>query len=177
MKEIPFKIIKTSKIKADRFTIQNHRVETEQGEKEYSYLNINSGVTVLPIVGDRIGLIKQFRFPFLNYEYEFPAGMNDEGEEPCGAANRELLEETGLVAEKIIDLGYFYPSPGSTDEKIFLFAAICNKKTHNKLEILEKITLEYRTKEEIEEMIQQNEIRHGAGLVCWLKYILRVNKN
>ena len=66
MKEIPFKIIKTSKIKADRFTIQNHRVETEQGEKEYSYLNINSGVTVLPIVGDRIGLIKQFRFPFLN---------------------------------------------------------------------------------------------------------------
>ena len=45
---------------------------------------------------------------------EAPAGMIDEGEEALEAARRELEEETGCIAEKIIKVAEGYSDPGSS---------------------------------------------------------------
>jgi ADP-ribose pyrophosphatase len=53
-----------------------------------------------------------------------PAGRVDEGEGPAQAAERELLEETGYRAGKVIELGAFYPTNGISPHHARLFAAL-----------------------------------------------------
>lgn len=55
---------------------------------------------------------------------EIPAGRLDvEGEQPLGAAQRELAEEIGLGAEHWESILDYYVSAGITDERVHLFAA------------------------------------------------------
>lgn len=70
---------------------------------------------------DRILLVKQYRYAVGETLYEIPAGKLDKGEYPLQAAKRELLEETGLVAENLTPLGFVYSSCGFTDERIYLY--------------------------------------------------------
>ena len=69
-------------------------------------------------------LVKQFRFPIERYIVELPAGLLDKPEESLEmAAKRELLEETGYKAGKLITFSRGYFNPGITNnEIIFLFA-------------------------------------------------------
>src|SRR5688572_22868766 len=83
---------------------------------------------VLPVLSDldaddpQILLIKQYRYAAGGYLLEVPAGRPDkEGEDWEVCARRELQEETGLTAEKMIPLTAIYTTPGFTDEKIHLF--------------------------------------------------------
>jgi ADP-ribose pyrophosphatase len=55
--------------------------------------------------------------------WEIPAGTLEPGEEPAGAAVRELAEETGYRAARWRRLAEFYPSPGILSERMFLFLA------------------------------------------------------
>lgn len=84
------------------------------------------GVCVLPI--DKNGdilLVKQFRYPYMKETLEVPAGKRDkEGDtDPLTCGKRELKEETGATAKNYIPLGTLYPSPGYTDEVIYMYAA------------------------------------------------------
>ena len=82
------------------------------------------GVGVLPVWGEEITLIRQYRAPLGQEVLEIPAGKIETDEiSPTEAAGRELWEETGLRAEQMTDLGAILPSPGYTDERIRLFAA------------------------------------------------------
>lgn len=49
--------------------------------------------------------------------------MIEDEEEALYAAKRELLEETGYQSLEWESFDYFFPSPGSTTEKIHLFFA------------------------------------------------------
>ncbi|MBO7519164.1 MAG: NUDIX hydrolase [Clostridia bacterium] len=84
------------------------------------------GVCVLPI--DKNGdvlLVKQFRYPYMAETLEVPAGKRDKvgDRDPLSCGKRELKEETGASAKNYIPLGTLYPSPGYTDEVIYMYAA------------------------------------------------------
>jgi len=67
---------------------------------------------------------RQFRFPLEKDIVELPVGLVDKGGESlAGAARRELLEETGYKAKKLIfaDRGYF--NQGLTNNEIFIYFA------------------------------------------------------
>lgn len=82
------------------------------------------GVGVVAVDQDGyVCLVRQFRYPFSKITLEIPAGKLDVGEQPEIAAARELLEETGLVAESLKKLGSFYASPGFCDEEIHVYLA------------------------------------------------------
>ena len=84
------------------------------------------GVCVLPLDknGDLL-LVKQFRYPYMEETLEIPAGKRDKAGDsnPLECGKRELKEETGAVAQNYIPLGTLYPSPGYTDEVIYMYAA------------------------------------------------------
>lgn len=62
-------------------------------------------------------VLKQWRPPIDGYEYEFPAGLIDEGETIEEAAKREFWEETGLNITKITSVSpNIFASSGMTDE-------------------------------------------------------------
>lgn len=84
----------------------------------------NGGVMVAPFDSDgNLYFVDQFRYPYFEVVTELPAGKLEKGEDPYDAGIRELKEETGMTAEKIISLGKLYPSPGYCGEIIHLYLA------------------------------------------------------
>ena len=91
-------------------------------------------VTVLPYdpVRDRVMVIEQFRFgPFVRgdarpWSLEPAAGRIDPGESPEDAAMRELQEETGITAERLLPVARYYPSPGAVAEYLYSYIAIAD---------------------------------------------------
>jgi ADP-ribose pyrophosphatase len=91
-----------------------------------------------------IYLVRQYRYPYGEYLLEIPAGKLNAGENPEECAARELTEETGLIAEKLELLNVIYPSPGYTNEKLYVYEAsgLSRGKTNFDLdEDIENITL------------------------------------
>ena len=73
---------------------------------------------------DELLFVKQFRYPYMQQTIEVPAGKHDRrGEDPLECGKRELKEETGATAERYIDLGSLYPSPGYVNEIIYCYLA------------------------------------------------------
>jgi len=54
---------------------------------------------------------------------EFPGGVVEAGEEPAAAAARELREETGYNAARIVHLGSCSPNPAFMSNSFHVFAA------------------------------------------------------
>lgn len=108
----------------------------------YEYVFHKPAVMIVPVVdNNKILLVRQYR-PVINRKiWELPAGIIDKKETPYQTAIRELEEETGLKARKLIKLGAFYSSPGFTDELTTIFLAKEIKKTRQKLDPDENITL------------------------------------
>ena len=168
-----WKITSSIKTKVDRFGMTIDRVALPDGEeKTFSYLDFAKGVCILPITKDhQVVCLKQYRHALNSWEWELPAGMIDpDGIAPIDIAKKELEEETGYVAEHWLDLGSFYPSPGSTTEEIFLFAAAGLTLTEQKLENSEQIELHTITMEELKDLISNGDFKHGAGLAAVLRY-------
>lgn len=84
----------------------------------------NGGVMIAPMDEEgNLYLVEQFRYPYFEVVTELPAGKLEKGEDPYTAGIRELREETGATAEKIVSLGRLYPSPGYCGEIIHLYLA------------------------------------------------------
>lgn len=85
-------------------------------------------VCIVPLAGDDVLMVRQFRAPVQRVLLELPAGTLDrlaDGsvEAPAAAAPRELAEETGHVAGAWRSLGRFWSAPGFTDELMHLYLA------------------------------------------------------
>ncbi|MCQ9207411.1 MAG: NUDIX hydrolase [Omnitrophica bacterium] len=81
-------------------------------------------VLIVPFLNkNKIVLIKQYRPVINSYIWELPAGTLNKGESPLSCAKRELVEEVGYKAAKWSKIGYIYPAPGYTTEKIIIFEA------------------------------------------------------
>ena len=81
------------------------------------------GVGILPVRGNRIIFVRQFRKAIEKVILEIPAGLVEAGEDPKEAAVRELQEEIGLKPLDLHFLGEMWPSPGFTNEVTTLFMA------------------------------------------------------
>lgn len=91
---------------------------------EREIIRHKGGVGIIPITDDNeIIMVRQFRKPYDEEVLEIPAGKIDIDEVPEVCAARELKEETGLTANKISFMSVMYPSPGYTDEKIYIYKA------------------------------------------------------
>ena len=130
----------------------------------------NVGAGILPLSKDgKVALVKQFRYPYKEVIYEIPAGKIDAGETPYQAVERELFEEVGGKSDNIIDLGIIYPSPGYTNEKIYIFLAQNTIFEQQKLDEGEFLEVEYFDFDKVLEMIEQNIIKDSKTIIAVLK--------
>ncbi|KKK38763.1 NUDIX hydrolase [Mesobacillus campisalis] len=167
-----WKLNSSVSVKVDRFQVVVDQVTLPDGDdKTFSYLNFAKGVCILPITPDhKVVCLKQYRHAFKSWQWELPAGMIEEGNDPLEAAKQELVEETGYAAEHWLELGSFYPSPGSTSEEIYLFAAAGLVAKGQHLENSEQLEVHELTMEELKELVENGEFNHGAGLAAILRY-------
>ena len=88
------------------------------------YIRHPGAVAIVPLFDDgRVLLERQFRYPHGREFIEIPAGKLEPGEPHLDTAKRELLEETGYIAEDWTHLGVIHTAIAYTDEAIDLFVA------------------------------------------------------
>lgn len=81
-------------------------------------------VAVVALTDDgHICLVRQYRTAVDRVTVEIPAGKLNPGEDPLACASRELLEETGMVADKMAFLTTIISSVGFSDELIHIYMA------------------------------------------------------
>ncbi len=142
MNETGWKIISSER----HFANSHLEVATEQVQsparskpRSWTIVRRKAAVIIAPMTGDgKIVLIRQERVPIRAAIWEMPAGQIDNavagiadfgprGEESAKeVALRELREEAGyeLTADgELIALGFYFSSPGFTDEHGYLFLA------------------------------------------------------
>lgn len=74
----------------------------------------------------KLVIIREYRVSLGGFQYEFPAGLVDEGETIEAAAGRELKEETGLTLTRIKRISpALYNTAGLADESVSLIYCDC----------------------------------------------------
>lgn len=121
-------------------------------------------------------LVKQFRYPFMKITLEIPAGKLDAGEDPKTAGERELMEETGLIASRIEKLGSFYASPGFCDEEIHVYMATGLIQGTARPDEGEFVECEKIHISDLVKMVEQGEIKDGKTVIAILMAQNRMGK-
>lgn len=91
----------------------------------YGVVDKTDFVLIVPFDGERLYLVEQFRYPMGRRCCEFPQGsweLNPEAD-PIEVARGELLEETGLEADKLQSVGYLHTSPGFCSQGCYVYYA------------------------------------------------------
>lgn len=127
-------------------------------------------VPVLEVSGEpaRVLLIRQYRYAANGFLYEIPAGRLDSGETPENCARRELKEETGYSAGRMVGLTSIYTTPGFTNEIIHLFIAEELTPGRSALEDDEILELKAVPMSEALEMIRTGRIQDGKTISALL---------
>jgi ADP-ribose pyrophosphatase len=117
----------------DFFKIEEAYLRFEQFNGKMSplvrRLNLERGDSVAVLVFNqntgKLILVSQFRYPTYQnqdgWTIEAIAGMVDPGETPEQTIRRELQEETGMNIDAFEHITTFYPSPGGSSERIYLY--------------------------------------------------------
>ena len=135
-------------------------------EVTFTFLSTKDAVVIVPRTkAGKVVLVRQIR-PAVNEELlELPAGGIEKDEDPLQAARRELAEETGYVAADMRLISSFYPSPGITTERMYMYLAEVGEQSGQQLDDGEDIAVEEYTLEEAWELVKRGEIRDGKTVV------------
>jgi ADP-ribose pyrophosphatase len=158
---------------------------TRQRPHKWSVVHRKPAVVIAPITAEgRFVLIREERIPIRAAIWSMPAGQIDESLEPNEeavrkVAVRELREEAGyeLAADgDLISLGYFFSSPGFTDEHCYLFLArpVARHDSgpqHDGAETI--VDCREFSPDLLREMIAAGEIRDANTLSIWARLIAR----
>ena len=138
-----------------------------QGAREY--IRHPGAVAIVALFDDGSVLLeRQFRYPHRREFIEVPAGKLEPGEPQLDTARRELLEETGYVAEEWTPLGVIHTAIAYTDEAIHLFLARKLRSGQRKLDRGEFLETLVRPFEEALAMIRGGEITDAKTVAALL---------
>ena len=107
------------------FDLETHTVELPDGKIAARDIIRNPGAAVIVPLTDNgeVIMVEQFRKPCEKTFIEVPAGKLEAGEDPQVCAARELKEETGYSAEKLVKILTLNPAPAFADEVLHIYLA------------------------------------------------------
>ena len=105
--------------------LREDRIQRNNGtEGIYGVVDKDDCAIVIPLDGDHVYLVEQFRYTVQQRLLEFPqGGWETKDVNPEELARGELKEETGLIAEKMQFLGTSYVAYGYANQKMHIFLA------------------------------------------------------
>ncbi len=120
------------------------------------------------ITGDEVLLIRQYRHAVGGHILEIPAGKLDPGDTPDACAHRELEEEAGVKAGRMVKLGSVLTTPGFSDEIIHLYAAFDLSRVGTRHEEDEIIEILQVSLDEALDLVWRGELRDGKSALALL---------
>ena len=135
------------------------RKKLPNGREAYFEEVVHPGASiVVPLLGARVVLIRQYRAVIGKYIWELPAGTLNGKESPRACAKREVLEETGYRVGKIKKLGKIYTTPGFCNEVIHVYKAECSSRGSTNMDFDEMIKVESLTKKKVRDLFNAGKI-------------------
>ena len=140
----------------------------------YGVVEKDDAAIILPIDGDHIWLVEQFRYTIQERAVELPqGGWEMEVDDPEELARGELKEETGLHAGNMACLGALWIAYGFTRQKqhVFLATNLTLLQTDPDEEehdiVVRRVSIS-----EFEQMMLDGAIRDGCTLAAWGLYLM-----
>ncbi len=120
------KTLSTREVYRNRWIrVREDRIKRSNGaEGIYGVVEKEDCAIIIPIDGDHVYLVEQFRYTVQQRLLEFPqGGWETRDVDPEELARGELKEETGLVADQMRFLGTSYVAYGYANQKMHVFVA------------------------------------------------------
>ncbi|MEB2334704.1 MAG: NUDIX hydrolase [Anaerolineaceae bacterium] len=123
---MPFTLLKSTTLMQGRaFKIRRDTLRTPDGrETNFEIVEHGGSAIIIPVDDEgNIWFVRQYRHAAGADLLELPAGTRD-GDEPFDeCAAREIREETGMEAKRLLSVGKFYLAPGYSTELMGVFLA------------------------------------------------------
>jgi ADP-ribose pyrophosphatase len=145
------------------------------GQTLYGVCTFGQCVGVLPFVdSDHVLLVRQYRYVFKeNHRWEMPTGGMYPDETAVQAVQRELAEEAGYEASRLIPINTFYTSKSICEETAHLFLGydlVQKSLPPDDTEEFEHAVFPFS---EVLRMVQSSEIRDGMTVIAVLNAALQ----
>lgn len=122
----PFQVVGTEELARDgNIAFRRDRIRWPDGaEAQYRVIEGPNSVFIVPVHADgSTVLVRQWRHPWGSTAWEVPAGTLEPGEDPLAGAQRELVEEAGLVAGRWQSLGLTHGTALATSSQHIYLAS------------------------------------------------------
>ncbi|MBS1916066.1 MAG: NUDIX hydrolase [Bacteroidetes bacterium] len=127
----------------------------------------NLAIGILPLDKNmNTYLVGQYRFPLDQYSWEIPEGGGKIGIDPLISAQRELIEETGLIAVQWKEILRMHLSNSVTDEYAIIYIATGLEQMKPMPEETEKIAIKKLPFEEAYKMVQEGLITDSMSVAA-----------
>lgn len=133
-------------------------------------------VAVIATINNKFIMEKQFRYPYNQELIEIPAGKVGPNEDLEKACMRELEEETGYLARKLVYLGTIYPTVAFCDEEISIYYANDLIKTEIHPDEDEFVEVYLDSLENILSQIKEGIIKDSKTICAFNYYLLNREK-
>ncbi|MGH7391265.1 MAG: NUDIX domain-containing protein [Candidatus Rokuibacteriota bacterium] len=135
----------------------------------YGVVECREAVGVLPFLdGDRVVLVGQYRYVARDFRWEMPTGAVHAGEDLEAAVRRELREEAGYEAGRLVRLCTFHTSKSILDETAHLYLAEGLVPAPARPDPTEFIEVRAFPFEEVLRMVEASEITDGMTALAVL---------
>lgn len=157
-------------------TVREDEIERSNGARGiYGVVEKYDSAIVLPVDGDQVYLVEQYRYPIGETSLEFPQGsLEKNGIDPTEIARDELQAETGLVAANLEYLGEIYIACGYANQKTHAFVATGLTQAARKPDVEEHdLAVRKVSLAELQQLIRENVIKDAQTLAAWALYQVR----
>jgi ADP-ribose pyrophosphatase len=172
----PWKTLTTRPIYQNKWmSLREDIAEMPDGRNTiYGVCTFGRAVGVLPFVNqDSVVLVRQYRYVQQeNHRWEMPTGNILPTETPEEAAQRELSEEAGYQAGKLVPVNIFYTSKSICDETAYLFLGYDLTQRSLPPDDTEFLELQTFKFDEVLRMVRSSEIRDAMTVIAVMEAAL-----
>jgi 8-oxo-dGTP pyrophosphatase MutT (NUDIX family) len=157
-------------------TVREDLIRRQDGSQGvYGVVDKPNYALIIPLQEGRLHMVEQFRYPLGIRRWEFPQGTAPDmaDSDPLELAARELREETGLRAGRMVELGLLDVAAGMSSQRGHVYLATeLTEGAHEREPEEQDMRTGWVDRTEFEAMIRQGEITDAQSIAAYTMLLL-----